>query len=812
MGKFGALAKSGKRAQGVLFFKVSAFRNIAGAIRIVPLLLLFLFTMDSRGQAAFGGELQRWTNSQSSTTQAITLSNAINSGSVAVICLGIEAPSNVYVLTASDSKGNSWNLVAQHIVNSVHQQFMLAGFISAGLLAGDTITLTWTNPAAGVYAQAGDLCYLTGCASAQPDVSVGAGSYGTTVTAPGTTLSYNDILIGIEQNDQMISTYSPGAWTQIGAIATFGHTPTTDGLANTYMYFSAGPAGQYDPGGTMNSNNTYQVNWVGFKPKAGTVYYVDFAGGNDSNGGTNQTSPWQHCPGDTNATGVPASKALTAGDTVIFKGGVSYVGEEDVACSGSNGIPITYDGNSAGTWGTGKAVFDCSTNYYHAIAAPHTLGSRDHIVINGFDIEHLKNVSYATQLVNTVQGSLDLPGTTNTVTLLGNNGVYSYGGVFVYGYDWTVSNCNLHESEQWWYRTLATGNPVANVPCLQAGIDVYTGTNVLISNCAIWDIGLDCIRAQGTNITIAGCNLGGPSSIALTNRGWFAVAVRAAGYFVNSTIRNCLIHDGWQLEGDESAQRCHAGDWIHMYGNNNGILDNGDPNNILIDSCYMYNDQAFNYANGTGNLYMEQDAWNITIRNCLIVNPQHMAVWTSGGTVSNINILNNTIVCFNPALGGGAFALYAGSTVQGFNATNNLITELVNNSAAMPFVVLASPPAETVSSDYNLYYNPLTAVYGSVRYTNADLSLTTWSGSAAGNDVHSIVGNPLFTYLPPTGATSSAGKYYLSSSSPAVGSGANLSTIFSTDINGSNRTAPWDIGAFMFTRKLPPPTDLRVVQ
>lgn len=769
--------------------------------------------MYAHGQAAFGGEIQRWTNSQSSPAQTITLSNAINSGSVAVICLGVEAPSNFDLVTVSDSKSNSWNVVAQHLVNTVHQEFMAAGYISSSLLAGDTITLTWTNPTAGTYAQAGDLCFLTGCASAQADVTVAVGSYGTVVSAPGTTLSDNDVLIGMEQNDQMISTYSPGSWTRVGAIATFGHSASTDGLANTYMYFSAGPAGLYDPGGTMNSNNTYEVIWVGFKPQAGTVYYVDFAGGNDSNGGTNETSPWQHCPGDTNATGVPASRALTAGDKVIFKGGVTYVGQVNLTFSGSPGLPIDYDGNSAGTWGVGMAAIDCQSNYYHGFVAQHLVGPANNIVINNFDISHPKNNfgAPATNVVNTAQGSLDQPGTTNLVLFLGDNSGYDQGGIFVYGTNWVVANCKVHETENWWYRALANGSTYNPVFCQQVGIDIYGGNGVLVTNCTIWDIGRDCIDVQGTNITIVGCNMGGSNSLALTNRGWFAVGVRVGGGIANCTIQHCAIHDGWQYEGDESAQRCHAGDWIHMYGNNNGILDGGDPNNILIDSCFMYNDQAFNYANGTGNLYMEQDAWNITIRNCLIVNPQHMAIWTSGGAVSNVNVLNNTIICFNPAVSGGAFALYAGSTVQNFNATNNLVVESVNNSAAMPFVVLAAPPAETVFSDYNLYYNPLTVSYGSIRYTNVDLSLTTWSG-ATGNDAHSMTGNPLFAYLPPTGATSSAGKYYLSSGSPAVGAAANLSAIFSSDINGSNRTAPWDIGAFMFTRKLPPPTNLRVVQ
>ena len=90
------------------------------------------------------------------------------------------------------------------------------------------------------------------------------------------------------------------------------------------------------------------------------TYYVDFVSGKDGNDGLSQSTPFQHSPGDVNATLNAEALLLAAGDKVIFKGGVKYKGRINAAVSGSSAAPITFDGNSAGTYGTGKAIIDGS--------------------------------------------------------------------------------------------------------------------------------------------------------------------------------------------------------------------------------------------------------------------------------------------------------------------------------------------------------------------------------------------------------------------------------------------------------------------
>lgn len=96
-------------------------------------------------------------------------------------------------------------------------------------------------------------------------------------------------------------------------------------------------------------------------PLNAATYYVDYASGNDAGTGGSAETAWKHCPGDAAAGGVAAGMSLAPGDTVLFKGGVTYVftGQTGIALrsNGAFGSPITYDGNSAGTWGTGRAIF-----------------------------------------------------------------------------------------------------------------------------------------------------------------------------------------------------------------------------------------------------------------------------------------------------------------------------------------------------------------------------------------------------------------------------------------------------------------------
>lgn len=84
-------------------------------------------------------------------------------------------------------------------------------------------------------------------------------------------------------------------------------------------------------------------------------YYVDYALGNDDNIGSSMTSPWKHCPGDINASGIAATSILEPGSTIFFKGNTTYRGSIDINASGIASEKIRFIGNE---WGEGKAIVD----------------------------------------------------------------------------------------------------------------------------------------------------------------------------------------------------------------------------------------------------------------------------------------------------------------------------------------------------------------------------------------------------------------------------------------------------------------------
>jgi len=90
----------------------------------------------------------------------------------------------------------------------------------------------------------------------------------------------------------------------------------------------------------------------------GAEYFVDFDRGADTNTGTDEETPWKHCPGDPQAAAVANGVELAPGDVIRFKGGVVYRGMIEVQTSGAEGKQIVFDGNTDGAWGTRRAVID----------------------------------------------------------------------------------------------------------------------------------------------------------------------------------------------------------------------------------------------------------------------------------------------------------------------------------------------------------------------------------------------------------------------------------------------------------------------
>jgi len=172
---------------------------------------------------------------------------------------------------------------------------------------------------------------------------------------------------------------------------------------------------------------------------------------------------------------------------------------------------------------------------------------------------------------------------------------------------------------------------------------------------------------------------------------------------------------------------------------------------------------------------------------------------STSGPAMSLAIYNNSLV------DAGVNAMSAAINAAGFLAGDSLILE--NNIASgMTNCVYAqdSGSATALSSDYNLW----NCSSGQNKLVNTYYSYSQWQGQ--GNDTHGVLGkDPSWVAAP--------GNEHLSSFSPAIGRGRNLSSLgipsLDSDAAGLARPASgaWDIGAFEFQALVTPPSGLTAV-
>ncbi|GAX61226.1 valyl-tRNA synthetase [Candidatus Scalindua japonica] len=503
-----------------------------------------------------------------------------------------------------------------------------------------------------------------------------------------------------------------------------------------------------------------------------TTYYVDYENGVDTNTGTSIGTAFKHCPGDSNATNNALLINLIPGDTVIFKGGSTYSGEITVNRSGSIENYISYRGNTpAGDWGVGKAKLDLKELYFHAFN-----GYGSYIKVLNFDIYSVKRVSTETQ-----RGTIRVSG----------------------GHDWLIQDCIFSRTEGW--DMLCAQGSDESVYADQTQIFLRTaGTdNFEINNCEFYAVGRDCIYMfRSDNVKIHDCNFGGINRGIQT--GYFSVALRITYSSHNIQIYDNIFHDGWQYEGDDPGQRCHAGDWLHIYGNSNAAEY---PHDILIEGNSFYNNRDFQNPHGTAFSFMHTGVNNITWRNNTFINPHAyngtLLTQFSELAPDKIYIYNNTFVNYNTGL---CMKIGLGSGSD-FEVKNNIFVQY-NSASSACLEVFDAGWAGTISN--NVYYRPNNESQ-TLRQSNTWYSLDQWK--ALGYDANSSYGNPNLVNIPSNGELSSSGNYRLSNGSlNSINTGATISG-FNSDKDDVLRpqSASWDIGAYeYFVMTLAPPQNVRV--
>lgn len=119
-----------------------------------------------------------------------------------------------------------------------------------------------------------------------------------------------------------------------------------------------------------------------------STYYIDFGAANDSANGTTTSTPWKRCPG---MTGFAGSYSHSAGDSFIFKGGVSWtsgVFPITIANSGSFGNIDKYTTDhtyfSGGAWS--QPIWNNQGSGNKSSGAGIVLSSKDFVQLNDLNI------------------------------------------------------------------------------------------------------------------------------------------------------------------------------------------------------------------------------------------------------------------------------------------------------------------------------------------------------------------------------------------------------------------------------------------
>ena len=507
------------------------------------------------------------------------------------------------------------------------------------------------------------------------------------------------------------------------------------------------------------------------------TYYVDYVGGDDSNNGISTSTPWKHCPGDMDATG-NADIILSAGDTIVFKGGTTYsfdgTGNNYIAAnaSGTDTDRITYtSGHTASNpWGTGRAVIDCmnATPLAAKVNGCFFLGNFTDITVKDIEIKNFSEnagVSWndSVGLIGWKDGNNSTDADLLIDNILGYNcnglcvvirGKYTAGGSAAK--DITIQNSTLHNSaghliklEYGLNNVLIYNNDLDN-----AGSDPYGSGNPMGNPICL---ATNDLFGGMSDITVRGNDM--DDSLPTNNKG--IMLLEGVQLLTNFTLEDNLIH-----------VNVKTGTINFGVGVINAII----RNNVFTTHPTTHEGILRFYASIPG---VDNSNGIEIYNNTFVAEPPAGIIMFKAGSVTdiqykNVNIRNNIIDTGTKI---DTNCIYIGNTKDGTD---------------IPIVDMT-----TLTIDYNAYHNLNST--GNFFYVNNQAKTFTefktyLSGLlVAGADEHSTFGKVDFL-------NEGTGDFTLNwKDSVAKDQGEDLSnTGFSADKNGITRPQgpEWNIGAY----------------
>ena len=311
--------------------------------------------------------------------------------------------------------------------------------------------------------------------------------------------------------------------------------------------------------------------------------------------------------------------------------------------------------------------------------------------------------------------------------------------------------------------------------------------------------GLYCVQMQNStrnNIRVENLHLRNPSNSCLrvrsTNSWWTGTNLliegsqTAHGVTLNCLhfrLLNCIVRSNGATGSDHG-----------IYVDTTGVAED-----IILDGCTFAHNSGSGIKINSGNLARIA---GVVIRNCLIQTNGNNGIDDYG---SDGALVYNNVIDGNGVVSDG-WGIYMSSNAGTYHARSNTIANntiihgrtdyaaihaasgsvghaVWNNiiqAYGTAFYLDGTDASAFRASDYNDFYGGTVKwVLGGTNYTSS----SSWR-TGSGGDSHSITSDPLLTEYIPSGT------------SPAIRSGSDLSALFTTDITGSTRPAPWDIGAY----------------
>jgi hypothetical protein len=522
--------------------------------------------------------------------------------------------------------------------------------------------------------------------------------------------------------------------------------------------------------------------WMVAQSVSGAVYYVDYDAGSDSNAGTSTGTAFKRCPGDTEATGTAASTVLTGGDLVKFKGGTIYRGSVKFNRSGGIGSPITYDGNSAGDWGTGKAVMN-ATNHPTIVSAFEATAAVSNLVIKNFEI-----TEYGGYHVLPAANGCSAPVSTE------KPGV----GIKLYDYrtqDILIQDCYMYELGEW-----HPIDPFEDGAISGGGVSLQDAHRVTISGCEFTKmfnaIGIktDTTTGIGTSdITVTNCNIHNYVAWGID------IAARAAGCTLSNIV--IIASDFHDYQEYDLGQWAGCGSRPHSDGVfiRNVYSSNTWAGWNRIEGCRFYNTN--NVGGGSACISITEGP-SFDIINNLFMNTVHpRTIYLhngahAGDAAQTNNIWNNTFWNDHTAIN-----LTRGGYDLGWVSVKNNIFYDTRTGSSSTFVIYSEENYTSMRPDeldYNVYvtFNTLGSIWLASGLGELDFSEV----QGLGYEANGVEVDPLFVDTSHGIETTILDNdLRLQSGSPAIDIGATITAI-GWDSYRTTRPqgAAFDVGFFEF--------------